>query len=89
MVNNDACYIRIRKQTAAPPDSDMAGELAVFAFDFSPWSMALHAPPGYRDRASLRLRGLVSRPQPLGSPTDQADRARIHAQLVQLGLALR
>ncbi len=44
MVDNDAGYIRIRKQTAVPPDSSVAGELAVFAL-----------PPGPGNHAALLL----------------------------------
>ena len=37
VVPNADVYIRIRRQAAAPPDSDAAGELTLFAVDFSPW----------------------------------------------------
>jgi hypothetical protein len=86
VVDNDDGYIRIRKQTIAPFDSDVAGELAVFALDFSPWSshnLAATTVPPCGLEAEFRGRN------PLGSPSDQEDRARIRAQLVQLGLALR
>ena len=86
VVDNDDGYIRIRKQTIAPLDSDVAGELAVFALDFSPWSShqpaAATVPPCGLE-AAFRGRN------PLGSPSDQEDLAHIRAQLVQLGLALR
>jgi hypothetical protein len=86
VVDNDAGYIRIRKQAAAPLDSDVAGELAVLALDFSPWSTRR---PATATVARCGLEASFRGRNPLGSPADQADRARIRAQLVQLGLALR
>ena len=41
VVNNSDGYIRVRRQQAASSDSDAAGELAIFAVDFSPWSRRL------------------------------------------------
>jgi hypothetical protein len=38
VVSNTDGYLRVRRQQAASSDSDAAGELAIFAVDFSPWS---------------------------------------------------
>ncbi len=35
VINNEDGYLRVLRQQAAPPDSDAAGELAIFAVDFS------------------------------------------------------
>ena len=81
-------YVRIRKQLQAPPDSDAAGELAVFAVDFTVGQTrrsAPSAPPGRCGcEAEFRVRGRC----PSGSPADQAERARIHAHLDAVGLGL-
>ncbi len=84
VVNNTDGYLRVRRQQASSSDSDAAGELAIFAIDFSPWSTRSRAPPDAPCGPEGRFLGL----DPRGSPLDHADRARIRAQLVQLGLAL-
>jgi hypothetical protein len=38
VVPNTDGFLRVRRQQAAPSDSDAPGELAIFAVDFSPWS---------------------------------------------------
>jgi hypothetical protein len=86
VVPNEEGYIRNLRQAAAPADSDSAGELAVFAVNFSPWSSrhsaAVSHPPCGMESSFLR-RDLHC------SPLDQEDRRRICAQMVQLGLAWR
>jgi hypothetical protein len=85
VVPNGAGYVRIRRQ-AADVDSDVRGELALFAVDFTRYStracLAHCLPPCGRE---LAFRG---RP-PAGSPADTAERARIHEELDRVGLALR
>jgi hypothetical protein len=83
VINTDGC-LRSGQQ-AASSDSDAAGELAIFAVDFSPWSTQSHATP---DISSCHERRFLGR-DPRGSPVDHEDRSLIRAQLVQLGLALR
>jgi hypothetical protein len=85
VVPNGAGYVRIRRQ-AVDVDSDVRGELALFAVDFTRYStracLAHCLPPCGRE---LAFRG---RP-PAGSPADTAERARIHEELDRVGLALR
>ncbi len=78
-------YLRVRRQQAASQDSDAAGELAIFAVDFSPWSNRSRASPNPPCGREGQFRGR----DPRGSPLDHEDRLRIRAQLAQLGLALR
>jgi hypothetical protein len=85
VVGNTDGYIRVRRQQAASSDSDAAGELAVFALDFSPWSARSRTVPDAPCGHEGRFRGR----DPRGSPLDIADRARIQADLVALGLAFR
>ncbi len=85
VVNNTDGYLRFRRQQAASSDSDAAGELAIFAVDFSTWSARSRAPPDTPCGHEGRFRGR----DPRGSPLDHVDRVLIRAQLVQLGLALR
>jgi hypothetical protein len=85
VVQNDAGYLRIRRQQT-PTDSDVAGEPAVFAVDFAPYasrSPTTAYPPGCGMEARFRGRSL------LGSPSDQAERARIRAEILSVGLSLR
>ena len=85
VVQNDAGYLRIRRQQSSA-DSDVAGELAVFAVDFAPYasrSPTSASPPGCGMEARFRGRSL------LGSPSDQAERARIRAEILSVGLSLR
>jgi hypothetical protein len=85
VVPNALGYLRIRDSLALP-DSDVAGQLALFAVDFSPQSSRLRtepvAPP-CGSEAAFRGRCLA------GSPDDIADRQRIHAELAAVALALR
>jgi hypothetical protein len=83
---NEACYIRIQQQASAAADSDVAGELAIFSVDFSPWSTRLPVPA---PEPPCGFEALFRGRDPFGSSADQEDRARILASLVQLGLALR
>jgi hypothetical protein len=85
VINNTDGYIRVRRQQAAPSDSDAAGELAIFAVNFSPWSKRSRAPP----EPPCGLEGQFRGRDPRGSTLDHEDRTLIRAQLVQLGLALR
>ena len=85
VVPNAEGYLRIRRQPAQL-DSDVAGELAIFAVDFAPYSTRTRAPPCSPPcgrEGAFRGRCLA------GSPADQAERARIHAELQAVGLALR
>jgi hypothetical protein len=85
VVPNVDGYIRVRRQQ---PNlgSDFDGELAIFAVDFAPHSSRTRTascrPPCGRE-ADFRGRCLA------GSTADQAERARIHAELQAVGLALR
>ena len=85
VIRNGEGYIRVRRQHPFP-DADVAGELALFAVDFAATSsrtrLSPPMPPCGRE-ACFRGR------DPLGSPYDQAERARIHAELAAVGLALR
>jgi hypothetical protein len=86
VIRNGEVYIRVRRQYPIP-DADVAGELrvAIFAVDLSAnGSRARSAPaaPSCGRDASFRGR------DPAGSPQDQEERARIHAELAALGLAL-
>ncbi len=83
VVSNADGYLRVRRQQAASSDSDAAGELAIFAVDFSPWSARSRALPDAPCGQEGRFRGR----DPHGSSLDHAVRALIRAQLVQLGLA--
>jgi hypothetical protein len=82
---NEEGYIRVRRQHA-PPGSDVHGELAIFAVDFAPFSSrkrdSLCVPPCGKE-SLLRGRPL------LGSLADQAERSRIHAEIMKLGDTLR
>ena len=88
VVPNEEGYIRVRRQAraAAPPDSDAAGELAIFAIDFSSWCtrrlVDASSPP-------CGMESLFCGRDPLGSAADQADRQWIREQMVHLGLTLR
>ncbi len=86
VVPNEDGYLRVRHQATAPPDSDAAGELAIFAVDFSPWRqnrpVDSSCPPCGME-SSFRGRN------PRGPPPDQEYCQRIRAHMVQLGLALR
>ena len=85
VVANADGYIRTRRQPA-PLDSDVEGELAIFAVDFAPHSTRHRlnpcAPP-CGAAASFRGRS------PLGSADDQTERAHIHAEILALGTSLR
>ena len=85
-VPNEEGHLRVRKQQSQL-GSDVEGELAIFAVDFAPVSSRTRSstpsPPCGREAA---FRG---RPLSGGSPADQAERARIHADLQAVGLALR
>ncbi len=85
VVNNEDGYLRVRRQPAAPPDSDAAGELAIFAVDFSAWSNRRRTQP----YPPCGLEGMFRGRYPRGSSLDHEDRLRIRAHLIQLGLALR
>ena len=78
-------YERLRKLQNAPPDSDAAGELALFAVDFAAGQTRLRTPSAPPCGREAEFRGRC----PSGSPADQAERARIHAHLDAVGLALR
>ena len=86
VVSNEDDYVRVRRQPYAPPDSDAAGELAIFAVDFTLWSSRRRTSS---PAPSCGLEALFRGRDPLGSPVDQDERRRIRARLVQLGLALR
>ena len=78
-------YHRVRSSFALK-DSDLPGQLALFAVDFANntcrrRSDSLTAPCGLE--GTFRGRCLA------GSPSDTADRQRIHADLAAVGLALR
>ncbi len=85
VVNNTDGYLRVRRQQAASSESDAAGELAIFAVDFSPWSARSRALPDAPCGHEGRFQGR----DPHGTPLDHADRALIRAELVALGLAFR
>ena len=85
VVCNGEGFIRARREHSFP-GADVPGELAIFAVDF-----AAH---GSRQRTVVptppcglehHFRGR----DPAGSPHDQAERARIHAELAAVGLAHR
>ena len=85
VIRNGEGYLRVRRQHPFP-DADVAGELAIFAVDFAALSSrtrAVPASPPCGSAACFRGR------DPLGSPHDRAERARIHAELAAVGLALR
>ncbi len=85
VVQNDAGYLRIRRQQAST-GSDVAGELAIFAVDFAPYpsrSPTTAYPPGCGMETRFCGRCL------LGSPSDQAERARILVEILSVGQALR
>ncbi len=78
-------YIRVRKQQLGL-GSDVNGELAIFAVDFSLQSSRKRAEPlAPPCGGECAFRG---RPQ-AGCLADQAERARIHAALALVNLALR
>ena len=86
MVNNRKAYIRLRYQQDCPPGSDAAGELAIFAVDFSTDSSRTRATqpaPPCGGEADFRGRPAT------GAPHDQAERRRIHDELAAANLALR
>ncbi len=78
-------YERLRRQQNTAPDSDAAGELALFTVDFSAGQSRLRTPSAPPCGLEAEYRGHC----PSGSPADQAERARIHAHLDAAGLALR
>ena len=81
---NSEGYVRVRHELA-PPESDAPGELAIFAVDFSPSSprpCLTRCSPACGKEFLLRGRPL------LGSVSDQAERARIHAELDNLSNSL-
>ena len=86
VVSNEDGYVRVRRQPYAPPDSDAAGELAIFAVDFTLWSSRRRTSS---PAPSCGLEALFRGREPLGSLVDQDERRRIRARLVQLGLGLR
>ncbi len=45
VVSNEDGYVRVRRQPYAPPDSDAAGKLAIFAVDFTLWSSRRRTAP--------------------------------------------
>jgi hypothetical protein len=78
-------YHRVRSSFALK-DSDLPGQLALFAVDFANDTCRRHssspaAPCG--SEGTFRGRCFA------GSPSDTADRQRIHADLAAVGLALR
>ena len=86
VVDNRKAYIRLRYQQDCPPGSDAAGELAIFAVDFSADSSRTRATqpaPPCGGEADFRGRPAA------GSPHDQAERRRIHDELAAANLALR
>ena len=85
VVTNPDGYIRMRRQSAAL-GSDAPGQLAIFAVDFSPHSTRRHAHPS---APRCGREGEFLGRCPSGSPADQAERARIHADLAALALDLR
>jgi hypothetical protein len=86
LVTNKSGYIRLRAQQNCPPGSDTAGELAIFAVDFSADSSRNRAaPPAPPCGHEAEHRG---RPT-AGSPHDQSERRRIHEELAAAQLALR
>ena len=85
VVSGPEGYVRLRKQQSALPDSDAAGELALFAVDFSAGQTRLRTPTAPPCGREAEFRGRL----PSGSLADQAERARIHAHLDAVGLALR
>ena len=79
-------FIRLRSQQNCPPGSDAEGELAIFAVDFTPQTTRSRnsptAPPCGGEA--------IARGRPTaGSPLDQAERARIHAEISAVNLSLR
>ena len=85
VVPNAEGYLRVRRQQSNL-GSDVDGELAIFAVDFascSSRSRAVPCSPPCGHETDFRGRC------PTGSPADQAERARIHAELRAVGLALR
>ncbi len=84
VVPNAAGYYRIRKEPAEV-DSDVRGETALSAVDFS-----LHSqrPCAARCSPLCGSEALFHERPPAGSPADQAERARIHEELAAVGLTL-
>jgi hypothetical protein len=78
VVPGEEGFLCLTMQQSAPADSDRADDLAIFAVDFAPFtSRRCTLVPAPSCGADFNFRG---RPL-LGSPMDQADRARIHQQL--------
>jgi hypothetical protein len=85
IVPNADGYLRVRRQPAAT-DADVAGELAIFAVDFAPYATRHRAQPCVPPcGAEALFRGRC----PLGSAADQAERARIHAEILAVHQSLR
>ena len=78
-------YVRVRKQQTSP-DADVSGELAIFPVDFSAHTTRSRTTPV---APSCGLDDSFRGRDPAGSPHDQSERSRIHAELAALGLALR
>ena len=80
-------YLRVRRQALSGYlGSDTDGDLAIFAVDFSPFSLRVHATPALPSCGrAAEFRGR----DPAGSPHDLRERARIHDALAAVGLALR
>ncbi len=86
VVPGEEGFLRLTLQQSAPADSDSADDLAIFAVDFASFtSRRSTLVPAPSCGADSHFRG---RPL-LGSPKDQADRARIHQQLAALHVTLR
>ena len=85
VIRNGEGFLRVRRQHSFP-EADVAGDIAIFAVDFAAHSFRSRASPPV---PSCGRDGLFRGRDPAGSPHDQAERARIHAELAALGLALR
>jgi hypothetical protein len=89
VLHNGEGYLRVRRQHAFP-DADVAGELAIFAVDFAAHSSRTRASPVSPSCGhDTRFRGRDPRGIDADPPHDTAERARIHAELAAVGLALR
>ncbi len=59
VAHNTDGYLRVRRQCAAFSDLVAAGELAIFAVDFSSWSARSRAPPdtlcGHEERLGAEI----------------------------------
>ena len=85
VVRNQEGYLRVRRQPFSA-GADVEGELAIFAVDFAPHTIRqrnLNPSPPCGREGEFRGRPLS------GSPLDQAERARIHAELSAVALDLR